>query len=503
MFAGKLFSVMALTAGAVVAVSLVAPGAAAAAPGDGLLVINSTQGVTNSCQGTDAATADWGWTKPSLEYSTNGGSTYATAAGSAWGLIVCRVTTPVPQYQFIVGPSTGNFKDMGQAGLAAGLQFRVTIPAKSGDNITYAAGYSSMVSFVDQSSSAVIVSKPAGLSKINFDTFDNFKTRHPECATYSMQEWQKCSITKSDEDITATIIQHVGFSATTLNSMEQDMKGLWIGANVNSFRIGMSCSGRTSSQGVRKSEDITVGGKTYTRLPNGNFRGTDGKEYTQNELAALMGSSGGSSGGGSTGGSSDPSLTVSMEGTPHFKADGVTLNKGSMKAFIPATIAKKCFGKSDGSSVLSAIASALTVTRQEAKEGTTTPQFTVEAVTTPVEGLLVTVAEMTFSNPEYTIKSSLSAYVASNTATTQTGTSTTTGKSSYTLAKSGSRATISVTLAAAATFKVYRKTTANGTATLVKTVKGKKGLNKVLTAWKKGYVFVIRSAKGTQLATLK
>lgn len=281
------------------------------------------------------------------------------------------------------------------------------------------------------------------------------------------------------------------------------MKGLWIGANVNSFRIGMSCSGRASSQGVRKSEDITVGGKTYTRLPNGNFRGPDGKEYTQNDLAALMGSSGGSSGGGSTGGSSDPSLTVSMEGTPHFKADGATLNKGSMKAFIPVSIAKKCFGKSDGSSALSAIATALTVSRQEAKEGTTTPQFTVEAVTSPVEGLLVTVAEMTFSNPEYTIKSALSAYVASNTATTQTGNSTTAGKSSYKLAKAGSKATISVTLAAAATFKVYRKTTANGTATLVKTVKGKKGLNKVLTTWKKGYVYIIRSSKGTQLATLK
>lgn len=499
MFARKLFSVAAVLAGSVVSVGLVAPAGASAAPGDGLLVINSTPGVTNSCQGTDAATADWTWTKPSLEYSTNGGSTYASAAASAWGMVVCRATTPVPQYQFIVGPSTGSIKDMLQAGLAPGLQFRITIPAKPGDSITYAVGYSSMVSFVEQNSSAVIVSRPAGLSKINFDSFDNFKTRHPECATYSMQDWQKCSITKSDEDITATIIQHVGFSTTTLNSMEQDMKGLWIGANVNSFRIGMSCSGRASSQGVRKSEDITVGGKTYTRLPNGNFRGTDGKEYTQNELAAL---SGGSSGGGSTGGSSDPSLTVSMEGTPHLKLDG-SLNKGSMKAFIPATIAKKCFGKSDGSSVLSAIASALTVSRQEAKEGTTTPQFTVEAVTAPVEGLLVTVAEMTFSNPEYTIKSSLSAYVASNTATTQTGSSTGAGKSNYALAKAGSKATISVTLVAAVTFKVYRKTTANGTATLLKTVKGKKGLNKVLTTWKKGYVFIIRSSKGTQLATLK
>ncbi len=481
-----------ITSVAVSGLAQVSPVSAAA--GDGLRSADA-----GSCQGVDATSADWSWTKPSLEYSTNGGSTYSTAAGSQWAMAVCRSTSPVPQYWFIVGPSTGSIKDMGQAGLAAGLQFRVTVPAKTGDSITYAAGYSSMVSYVEQNAAAVIVVKPAGLSKINFTSWANFLQNHSECASYTMETWQKCSITKSDEDLTATVIQHVGYSTSALSSMEQDMKGLWIGANVNSFRIGMSCSGRTSSQGVRTAEDITVGGKTYTRLSDGTFRGPDGKTYTQQELAALMGSSGGSTGGST----SEPSLTVSMEGTPHFKADGVTLNKGSMKAFIPSAIAKKCFGKSDGSSVLSAIASALTVSRSEAKEGTSTPQFSVEAVTSPVEGLLVTVAEMTFSNPEYTIKSALSAYVASNTATTQTGSSTTTGKNSYKLTKSGSKATISVTLAASATFKVYRKTTTNGTASLVKTVSGKKGLNKVLTTYKKGYIFIIRSSKGTQLATLK
>ena len=44
--------------------------------------------------------------------------------------------------------------------------------------------------------------------------------------------------------------------------------------------------------------------------------------------------------------SDDDEFLDAEQGTPHFKADGVTLNKGSMKAFITSAIAKKCF--SDG-----------------------------------------------------------------------------------------------------------------------------------------------------------
>ena len=468
-----------------------------AAAGDGLRDMSSA-GATGSCTGTDAGTADWSWTKPGLEYSTDGGATYRSAAGSQWGMIVCRAVSPVPQYWFTVGPSTGAIKDMGSAGLAAGLQFRVTITPKPGDNATYAVGYSSMVSFVDQGSSVVVVAKAAAVSKTNFTSWQNFIAAHSECSTYTMETWTKCSITKSDEDLT-TIIQYVGYSATTLTSMEQDMKGLWIGANVNSFRIGMSCTRGASAQGVHTAEDITVGGKTYTRLANGNFRGPDGTEYTQSQLSALMGSSGSGS---------DPSLTVSMEGTPHFRADGVTLNRGSMKAFVPATIARKCFGKSDGSSTLSSIAAALSVSRQETKEGTSSPQFTVEAVTSPVEGLLVTVADMTFSNPEYTIKSTLSAYMAgagSSSGTTTGGTSsgsTSSGStSSYSISKKGSKATLKIVLGSATTVKIYLKT--KGVAKLIKSLSGKKGTNTYVTTWKSGYSFIIRSKTGTQLAVLK
>ncbi|MFM9226659.1 MAG: hypothetical protein ACKOQ1_08580, partial [Actinomycetota bacterium] len=102
-----------------VALAPVAP--VSAAPGDGLRASESSSSMTGACNGIDASTSSWTWAKPSLEFSTNNGSTYATAAGSAWGFVVCRTTTPMKQYWFIVGPSTGSIKALGTAGQAAGL----------------------------------------------------------------------------------------------------------------------------------------------------------------------------------------------------------------------------------------------------------------------------------------------------------------------------------------------------------------------------------------------
>lgn len=492
-----------------VAVAPVAP--VSAAPGDGLRAIDSSSSMTGACNGIDASTSSWTWAKPSLEFSTNNGSTYATAAGSAWGFVVCRTTTPMKQYWFIVGPSTGSIKDMGTAGQAAGLQFRVTIPAKSGDTTTYVSGYSTMVSYAEQSGSALVESRPASLSKINMDTIANFKSRHPECASYDMNTINKCSIKQADEDYAATIIQHVGYTDAALTSMEETMRGLWVGANVNSFQIAMSCPGGMSGASAQSAQDtVTIGGKTYTRLPSGKFRGPDGTEYTQDQLMAL---SGGSSGGSTGGSTSAPELKVTMEGTPHFKSDGVTLNKGSLKIFIPSAIATKCFGTSTSS--LADIAKQLTLTRSEATEGTSTPVFTSAAVTTPVAGVIVSVAEMTFSNPDYTLKSLLRAASAgsttggSTTGGTTTGGSTTGGSTSggavttpvATLKVSGAKATISVRMAKAGTIKIYRKL--KGKTTLVKTVKAKAGANSTVVSYAKGSEYTVRSSTGKVIATLK
>ena len=181
-----------------------------------------------------------------------------------------------------------------------------------------------------------------------------------------------------------------------------------------------------------------------------------------------------------------------------------------MKAFITSAIAKKCFSDGKSSTTLSDIAAKLSVTRNATGESESTPTFTVDAVSTPAEGLLISVAEMTFSNPEYTIKSTLSAYLAGASGGTPsaptsatTPATTSTAASSYKITKSGSKAVITIVLAAATTVKIYRKAPPSAIAKLVKSLSGKKGSNTYSTTWKTGYVYIIRSIQGTTLATLK
>ena len=79
----------------------------------------------------------------------------------------------------------GVTKELGSDALTK--TFRITVPPKTSDTMIYVSGYSNMTSFSAASGSAVIITKAAPLSKINFDTFDNFKARHTECASVTMQ----------------------------------------------------------------------------------------------------------------------------------------------------------------------------------------------------------------------------------------------------------------------------------------------------------------------------
>ncbi|MGA1362160.1 MAG: hypothetical protein ACO36A_04500 [Ilumatobacteraceae bacterium] len=497
-----------------------APATPARAAGEAVVSAGS------ACQGTDASAADWSWTKPTLEVSTNSGSSYAVAdTSSAWRIVACRESGSRKMYWFGVrAASAPTSEDLGAAGLAAGLQFRITIAAKPGDTMSSLAGYSDMVSFVESSGTATVVTKAVGFSKVDYGSMSTqadltaFLARHPECAGLSMNDLMKCSITKADRDLTAAVIQHIMYTDTTPSSMDTLMKGMWVGAAVNSFQMAMTCNNPVTAQRVPAADvppTVNLGGKTYTNISGTtNYLGPDGKTYTMQELQALGGGQGGSSGGTS---SVPASFTVTMSGAPHLKSDGVTLNKGSMKVFITESVAKRCFGNSQGTSTLDEIAKALSMERVETKEGTTKPPFTPTAVTSPVAGILITVSEITFSNPEYTIKSTLSAYLAGAGGSTSGGTTTggtttggtTTGgpasssTASYKIVKKGSKATITIVLVAATTVKIYRKTSSKSVAKLAKTLKGKKGKNTYATTWKKGYVYIVRSSKGTTLATLK
>ena len=465
----RVLSTTAVVVSAVVCVSsssVYAEGRAlVAAPGDGLRAADA-----GSCTGTDASTSSWSWTKPTLEFSTDSGATYQSASGTQWQASVCRDSA---MYFIIIRTSTA--PDMGSAGLVAGLQFKVTVPAKAGDNYMSMQGYSDMVSYSETSGAAVIVTKAAPVAKINFDSQLAVLARHPECKGVLDQ----CSFEKADVDYVATVIQHISYSTEALTFMQLWQKGLWVGANVNGFTISMNCAS-----------------------PPGGSSGSP-----------PSGSSG-----GSYGDSSSPELKIAITNTPHLRFSG-EVNSGSLKTFFTKDVATKCFGDGKSTTTLAQIAEKMSVQRSETKEGTSTPAFKAEAVSVPVEGIVVSVPNMTFSNPIYSVKNTLAAQnlavLTQNNNSSSSPSGTSSGSSSGSTSDSSAstpvlknyvrttvnvtKATITVMLVTGQKITIYRKV--NGKLKLLKSMTGKKGSNKYITVFNKGYSFVVKDSKGKVIST--
>ena len=411
--------------------------ASVAAAGDGLRAADS-----GSCAGTDANTGSWSWTKPTLEFSTDNGATYQSASGTQWKTSVCRDSA---RYWFIIRKETA--VDMGAEGLVSGLQFKVTVPAKPGDIYMSAQGYSDMVSYSETAGAAVIVTKAAPLAKLNFDSQLATLERHPECKGVLDQ----CSFERADVDYVATVIQHISYSPMALIEQQLWQKGLWVGANVNGFTISMNCASPPS---------------------------------------------------GSSGGSSSPELRIAITNTPHLRFSG-EVNSGSLKTFFPKDIATKCFGDGTSTTTLAQIAEKMSVQRSETKEGTSTPAFTADAVSVPVEGIVVSVPKMTFSNPIYSVTNTLAAQnlavLTQNNSSSGSSSSTTALKNYVRTTISVTKATITVMLVKGQKITIYRKV--KGKLKLLKSMTGKKGSNKFITVFNKGYSFVVKDSKGKVIST--
>ena len=440
--------------------------ASVAAAGDGLRAADA-----GSCSGTDASTGSWSWTKPTLEFSTDSGATYQSASGTQWQTSVCRDSA---RYWFIIRTSTA--ADMGSAGLASGLQFKVTVPAKPGDTYMSAQGYSDMVSYSETSAAAVIVTKAASIAKLNFDSQQAVLARHPECKGVLEQ----CSFEKADVDYVATVIQHIDYSTAALNEQQLWQKGLWVGASVNGFSISMNCSSPPS--------------------------GSSGSTYSDPSGSPPSGSSG-SPPSGSSSSSSSPELKVSITNTPHLKFSG-EVNSGSLKTFFTKDVATKCFGDGKSTTTLAQIAEKMSVQRSETKEGTTTPVFKAEAVSVPVEGIVVSVPNMTFSNPIYSVKNTLAAQslavYTQNNGSSSAPSSSSSGstpvlKNYVRTTVKVTKATITVMLITGQKITIYRKV--KGKLKLLKSMTGKKGSNKYITVFSKGYSFVVKDSKGKVIST--
>ena len=357
--------------------------AVAAAGENGLLPIQNGGDCVGS-GGVDATTADWNWTKPTLEVSTDTGATFTSAAGNTtYGAMVCRgvgMNGSSPSYWFIVMGPGGN-DDMGTNATAANILFRVTVPMKSGDSALRLMGYSRVSSFKVEPTKITAIVGASGVSKINTNPRETFFSRHSECdsAAGVDRAMGQCNFQKADRDIQGMVIQHITYTNSTPSSFQTLTQGVWIGANVSGFNLNISC-------GSNGNDNNGTGGGS-----GGNYSGNDKNDGGANAPASTAGS-----------------LEVSMSGTPHLRQDGTT-NSGNLQAFVPETAARKCFGDGTDTVPLADIAKAVSVERSESTEGTTNvTAFTASAVTSPVAGLMIDVPNMTFSNPTYKVKSSLS-----------------------------------------------------------------------------------------------
>ena len=180
--------------------------------------------------------------------------------------------------------------------------------------------------------------------------------------------------------------------------------------------------------------------------------------------------------------------------SPHFLPDGVTPTPGFVKVWLPPAYVLKDRGYTDINQV-----------KPEFFDLKVSDMAATAKVSIYNGGLLVDTGVEHYSSPNPTVKlksatetmaSQNLAVLSSNNSASSTSS---TGSGSYfKTVVSGVKASITVTLASAGTFTVYRKV--GSKLTLVKKVSGKKGANKVITSYLKGYSFVVKDSKGKTLA---
>lgn len=143
-----------------------------------------------------------------------------------------------------------------------------------------------------------------------------------------------------------------------------------------------------------------IGGIRYnsagqTRGISGMWIGASANSYT----VTLSGSCPNWSTGAASGSKEPGAVAVQLSG-PHLTFAGA-LNRGSLQAFIPAATVTACFGVT----TVAEVVSALSVTRTDGSVDSSLAAGTGFIASEVAGGLLVTVPEITFSRPTYTIRS--------------------------------------------------------------------------------------------------
>lgn len=291
------------------------------------------------------------------------------AASSTYAVEVCKWPLGMTQiYNFSINTDAA----------AAGKVFTISFEVLAGDQAVSAEVYGRVRSYTVAGRTVTIVATPIAMTQINGP---------PNAGT-------TCALPETPVGVCLTsaakLTGGVRYTTASGTPRPQDaLVGMFTGASANGYQVGLQgCPG------------ISYGSAAFAS-------------------AAQAGDTGpGDTRPGDTQTASTPSLTVEMNG-PHFQDDGVTLNTGSLEAFMPNALLASCVGGD-----AEAAKAGLSVTRTEG--GTTTAVgasgFTATA---EADGLRITVASVSFSAPTYKMTFKKTALIAKPKATFTKGRSNT------------------------------------------------------------------------------
>jgi len=266
------------------------------------------------------------------------------AASSTYAVEVCKTPTGMTQvYNFSINTDAA----------AAGKVFTISFDILAGDRAVSAEVYGKVRSFTVVDKKVTIVAVPIAMTQINGP---------PNAGT-------TCALPETPVGVCQTnpakLTGGVRYTTASGTARPDDaLVGMFVGASANGYQVGLQgCTG------------INYGSAAFARASqSGDTRPGD------------------SNPGGSL--SSGPVLTVEMNG-PHFQDDGVTLNNGTLEAFMPNALLASCVGGD-----AEAAKAGLSVTRTEG--GTTTAVGAAGfTATAEADGLRITVASVSFSAPTY------------------------------------------------------------------------------------------------------
>lgn len=297
------------------------------------------------------------------------------APSSQYAVEVCKTPTGMTQvYNFSINTDAA----------AAGKVFTISFDVLSADRAVSAEVYGKVRSFTVVESKVTIVATPIAMTQVNGPPNAGTTCALPETPVGVCQT--------NPAKLTGGIRYTTSFGIVR---PDDALVGMFVGASANGYQVGLQgCTG------------ISYGSAAFATAAQGDTRPGDTRPGDA------------PGGGGAPQQSSGPVLTVEMNG-PHFQDDGLTLNFGTLEAFMPDALLASCVGGD-----AAAAKAGLSVSRTE--DGATTAvgagAFTATA---EADGLRIVVPSVAFSAPTYKMTFKKTALIAKPKATFSKGKSNT------------------------------------------------------------------------------